>query len=103
MRKHMSEWREFPAEYREDIERAIAILKAGGCREIYLFGSSTEGRPHTGSDIALGVRGCPPQRFFVLLGKLLMQLNHPVDLVNLDRQTHLSLFFEKHGSLIHVG
>lgn len=43
MRKHMSEWREFPAEYREDIERAIAILKAGGCREIYLFGSLAEG------------------------------------------------------------
>ena len=102
MKTHVSKLHKFPAEYREDIKRAIEILKAGGCREIYLFGSLAEGRSHKGSDIDLGVRGCPPQRFFSLFGRLLMQLNHSVDLVNLDRQTHLSILIKKHGSLIHM-
>ncbi len=103
MKTHGSELSQFPVEYREDIKQAIAILKAGGCREIHLFGSLAEGRSRRDSDIDIGVRGCPPQHFFPLLGKLLMQLNHPVDLINLDNETHFSSFLEKHGLLVHVG
>lgn len=103
MKMHVSELSQFPVEYREDIKQAIAILKAGGCREIHLFGSLAEGRSRRDSDIDIGVRGCPPQHFFPLLGKLLMQLNHPVDLINLDNKTNLSSFLEKHGLLVHVG
>ena len=103
MKTHVSELGQFPAEYQEDIRQAIEILKAGGCREIHLFGSLAEGRPRKGSDIDIGIRGCPPQHFFSLFGKLLMQLNHPVDLINLDNETHLSSFLEKHGLLVHVG
>jgi len=103
METHVSELNSFPAEYQEDIKQAIEILKTGGCREIHLFGSVAEGRAYAGSDIDLGIRGCPPQHFFSLLGKLLMQLNHPVDLVDLDKETRLSSFLEKHRLLIHVG
>lgn len=103
MKTHVSELSQFPVEYQKDIKQAIEILKAGGCREIHLFGSLAEGRSRRDSDIDIGVRGCPPQHFFPLLGKLLMQLNHPVDLINLDNKTHLSSFLEKHGLLVHVG
>ena len=98
----VSELGMFPEEYRTDIEHALEILKEGGCREVHVFGSVAEGRTRLGSDIDLAVRGCPPRLFFKLLGRLLMQLDHPVDLVNLDREPRLAGFLEKHGLLIHV-
>ena len=93
----------FPAEYRPDIERAIEILREGGCREILVFGSVAEGQTRKGSDIDLAVRGCPPGDFFKLLGRLLMELRHPVDLVDLDREPRLAGFLERHELLVHVG
>jgi len=74
----------YPDEIARDLARAVAILKAGGCREVYLFGSTATGAGHAGSDIDLAVRGCPPHSFFLLLGQLLSDLEHPVDLVDLD-------------------
>ena len=93
----------FVQEYRSDIERAIEILKEGGCREVHVFGSVAEGRTRAGSDIDLAVRGCPPGSFFTLLGSLLMELEHPVDLVDLDREPRLAGFLQRHELLVHVG
>lgn len=93
----------FPAEYRADIERAVRILKAGGCREIHVFGSVAEGRTREGSDLDLAVRGCPQGRFFPLLGELLTELEHSVDLVDLDRDSRLVEFLRKYELLVHVG
>ena len=39
---------------------------------------------HPKSDIDLAVHGCPPQQFFHLLGRLMINLEHRVDLVDLD-------------------
>ena len=66
----------FPEEYRADIER---------------------------SDLDLAVRGCPPRSFFPLLGELLTELEHSVDLVDLDRESRLVGFLQKHELLVHVG
>ena len=93
----------FVQEYRADIQRAMEILKEGGCGEIHVFGSVAEGRTRAGSDIDLGVRGCPSGSFFTLLGSLLMELEHPVDLVDLDREPRLAEFLERHELLVHVG
>ncbi len=93
----------FVLEYREDIESATRILKEGGCQEVHVFGSVAEDRPRAGSDIDLAVRGCPPGAFFALLGSLLMELEHPVDLVDLDREPRLAALLQKHGLLVHVG
>jgi hypothetical protein len=35
-----------PTDVARDLARAVAILKAGGCREIYLFGSTATGDRH---------------------------------------------------------
>lgn len=93
----------FPEEYRADIERAVQILREGGCQEVHVFGSVAQGRTREGSDLDLAVRGCPPRSFFPLLGRLLTELEHPVDLVDLDRESRLVDFLQRHEMLVHVG
>ena len=93
----------FPEEYRTDIERAVQILRAGGCREVYVFGSVAEDRTREGSDLDLAVSGCPPRNFFPLLGRLLTELDHSVDLIDLDRESRLVGFLQNHELLVHVG
>lgn len=92
-----------PEGFREDITRAVRILKEEGCAEIFLFGSGAEGKVREGSDIDLAIRGCPPGHFFQLLGRLLWELNHPVDLVNLDTQDPFAQYLQKEGVLRQVG
>lgn len=83
--------------YRADIRRAAEILRDAGCTDVYLFGSVSRG--DEGADIDLAVRGCPRGRFFHILGRLLLELNHPVDLVDLDRSDAFSRYLEEEGEL----
>ena len=92
-----------PVEYRSDIDRAVRILRQGGCTEVHLFGSIAEGRVMARSDIDLAVRGCPPEKFFTLLGELMVELEHAVDLVDLDADKGLAQFLQQHAELLHVG
>ncbi len=88
---------EFPDKYKGDIEKAIEILKNGGCKDIFLFGSISVGDYKEKSDVDLAIKGCPSGRFFHLLGKLLFELNYSVDLFNLDNQDAFSNYLEKSG------
>jgi predicted nucleotidyltransferase len=88
-----------PQTYQENLERAVAILKEGGCNEIYLFGSLALGNFHQQSDIDLAVRGCPPGNFFRCLGQLLMKLDYPVDLVDLDVEDAFTRYLVEKGNL----
>jgi len=92
-----------PEVFREDISRAVRILKEGGCSEIFLFGSGVTGKVRDESDIDLAIRGCPQGSFFQLLGRLLWELDHPVDLVNLDTQDAFVQYLRKEGVLVRVG
>ena len=87
---------------KKELGKAVKILKAGGCREVYLFGSAKSGKWAKKSDLDLAVRGCPPGKFFPLLGKLLLQLKYPVDLINLDNQDAFSRFLENEGELFQI-
>lgn len=89
--------------FQPEIERAVQILKQGGCTEVYLFGSLAEGRAHEHSDIDLAVRGCPPGEFFQLYGKLMGELEHRVDLVRLDTADPFAQFLLEHGEMLRVG
>ena len=64
--------------YQKDIRHAVKILKEAGCTEIFLFGSLTTGKIRDHSDIDLAIRGCPEGKFFNLLGRLLLELDHQV-------------------------
>ncbi len=92
-----------PETYRKNIDRAVEILKRGGCTGIFLFGSLAGGKIRDKSDIDLAIRGCPEGKFFYLLGNLLLELDYPVDLVNLDRQDAFARYLEEQGELFQVG
>lgn len=92
----------FPTGFHADIKRAVQILTEGGCAEIHVFGSVADGKAREGSDLDLAVRGCPPERFFPLLGRLLAELEHSVDLVDLDRDRRIADFLTKHELAVHV-
>ena len=92
-----------PEDFKEDISRAVKILKDGGCPEIFLFGSGIKGKIREKSDLDLAITGCPRGSFFQLLGKLLLELKHPVDLVKLDITDPFALHLKKEGDLIRIG
>lgn len=93
----------FPVAFQKDIRRAVKILKESGCTDIFLFGSLGEGKIREDSDIDIAIRGCPRGKFFYLLSKLLLTLDHSVDLVNLDSQDAFARHLEKERRIIQVG
>ena len=94
---------DLPVTYQKDIDRAVEMLKQAGCTQVFLFGSLAGGKISGGSDIDLAIRGCPKGSFFHLLGKLLLELDHPVDLVSLDRQDAFARYLEQEGGLLQIG
>ena len=88
---------------REDIERAIEILKEEGCSEVFLFGSAATGGHQKFSDLDIAVRGCPKGRFFHVWARLFMNLSRPVDLVKLDSGDPFAQFLLTGGELLRVG
>ena len=94
---------QFPEAYQRDIRRAISILKEAGCTHVFLFGSLTAAEVGGKPDIDLAIRGCPKGEFFHLLGRLLLELEHPVDLVDMDGQHAFARYLEEEGELLRVG
>ena len=91
-----------PEELQRDIYSSIEILKNSGCKEIFLFGSLVSGTFTEDSDIDIAIKGCAPENYFPLLGRLLTSLSRPVDLVNLDREDAFSKYLEREGELYRV-
>jgi predicted nucleotidyltransferase len=94
---------QFPEAYQSDIRRAVSILKEAGCTHVFLFGSLTAVEVGGKPDIDLAIRGCPKCKFFHLLGRLLLELEHPVDLVDLDGRRAFARYLEEQGELLQVG
>ena len=101
--ERVADLQDVPEEIRRDVTRGVDILKSGGCREVYIFGSVAEGRVSSESDIDFAVRGCPANRFFKLQGRLLVELARSADLVDMDADPDLAAFLEREAVLIHVG
>lgn len=93
---------QIPESHRKDIRRAVDILKAEGCKEIYLFGSLVQGDFSDTSDIDLAVKGLEKRSYFKILGKLMMALDHPVDLVNLEKKDRFSALLIEKRELVRV-
>ncbi len=85
---------------KSDLDKAIEILKEEGCEEIYLYGSIAEDRFDEESDIDLAVKGISSGDFFRVLGRLMLELDHPVDLVDLDKDEDFSRFLKEEEELI---
>jgi predicted nucleotidyltransferase len=91
-----------PDRYRDDVIRAVEILISAGCKDIYLFGSLASGEENENSDIDIAISGCPTGKFFSILGMLFMKLDHPVDLVDLDKEDDFAKYLLNEGDLLHV-
>lgn len=91
-----------PKPFHRDVNHAVKILRDAGCSEVYLFGSVVSGRSRVGSDLDLAIRGCPSENFFHVLGLLLMELDHSVDLVDLDSQDPFARYLQKRGALVRI-
>ena len=94
--------KKMPESHKRDIQTAVEILKEQGCAEIYLFGSLVNGDFTEKSDIDLAVKGLMKNKFFKTLGKLIMELDHRVDLINLEKTDRFSTMLKKKGVLLRV-
>ena len=79
------------------------MLKKGGCNEVFVLGSVAEGRVRADSNIDFAVRGCPPEQFFRLQGKLLTTLGRRADLIDMDADSELAAFLESQAVLLDAG
>jgi predicted nucleotidyltransferase len=93
---------QIPASHRRDIKKAIEIFKELGSEEVYIFGSLVDGTITSRSDIDLAVKGIPPGFYIKALAKLIMQLDHPVDLINLDEDNRFGNMLKREGYLRRV-
>ena len=73
-----------PPKYKNDIDKATSLLKNEGCKSVYLFGSMVTGKIHNNSDIDIGIKGLPPEKFFKVYSKLYMNLDNEIHLADFD-------------------
>ena len=76
-----------PKKYLSDIYKAIEILKEVGCSEIFIFGSLVNGDYTENSDIDIAVKGLPSNKYFKVMGSLMIELENEFDLIDLDENT----------------
>ena len=84
------------------IERATAVLKAAGAREVYVFGSAADERMRPDSDVDLAVSGLPPEAFFRAMSDAERALGRPLDLIDLDEETPFTRYLKSEGGLRRV-
>jgi predicted nucleotidyltransferase len=92
-----------PPKYIKDIEKARNLLKNEGCKAVYLFGSMVTGKIHQNSDIDIGVKGLPAEKFFSVYSKLYMDLDNKVDLVDFDYDNQFFSLLERIGEVVELG
>jgi predicted nucleotidyltransferase len=92
-----------PEKYQEDIKKATDLLKNEGCKTVYLFGSMVTGKVHQNSDIDIGIKGLPAEKFFKAYSRLYMNLDNEVDLVDFDYDDQFFSLLERLGEIVEIG
>jgi predicted nucleotidyltransferase len=92
-----------PEKYQEDIKKANNFLKNEGCRSVFLFGSLVTGNIHDNSDIDIGIKGLPPEKFFKVYSKLYMNLSNDFHLVDFDYENDFFSLLNKQGEVVEIG
>jgi predicted nucleotidyltransferase len=90
-----------PSKYKKDI--ATNFLKNEGCQSIYLFGSLVTGKIHQNSDIDIGIKGLPPEKFIRVYAKLDNNLSNIVDLVDFDENDKFYNLLNSLGEIVEIG
>ena len=92
-----------PLKYRKDIEVAANLLKNEGCQSIYLFGSMVTGKIHENSDIDIGIKGLPPEKFFRVYAELDNNVSNEIDLVDFDENYKFYNLLTSLGEVVKIG
>lgn len=87
---------------RNSIERAAAVLKEMGAREVYVFGSAATGTMRDDSDVDLAVCGLPPGNFFGAYSRAEDALGRRMDLIDLDDENLFTQYLKRKGKLQRV-
>lgn len=85
------------------LNKISGILKAEGCKEIFLFGSHANGHANENSDIDIGIRGLDPSKFFSVYARLDNELSEKIDFVDFDDQADFFTFLSGIGELQKIG
>ena len=92
-----------PEKYKEDVNKAVEILKNEGCKNVYLFGSLVTGKIHDGSDIDIGVKGLSPEAYLRAFSDLFDTLNNRFDLVDFDFNYDFFSLLKRLNEVIEIG
>jgi predicted nucleotidyltransferase len=94
---------DYPEPFRSDIDSAVRILKEHGAKDVYLFGSILRtADPASIGDIDIAVSGLDPRKYFKAYASLMMALEHPFDLVDLDDDAAFVRVLREDGQLERV-
>jgi uncharacterized protein len=85
------------------IQKAAAVLKEAGAKEVFLFGSTAVGKIRENSDIDMAVSGLPPEAFFKAMGEAADILGRPLDLIDLDEENPFTQYLKEEKELLRVG
>lgn len=92
-----------PLSYRNDINKAIQILKENGAKKVFIFGSIASGNFNENYDIDIAIRGIKPKDFYKLASILMFELQNEFDLIDLDdKENRFSQMLLKKGNLLKV-
>jgi len=96
----MVNWKSIPQKYAKDIRKALDLLKYEGCKTVYLFGSMVTGKIHNDSDIDIGIRGLPSDKFFSVYSKLYWNLDNNFSLVDFDSDNSFYSLLIRHNEVV---
>ncbi|MDR0474494.1 MAG: nucleotidyltransferase domain-containing protein [Treponema sp.] len=92
-----------PIKYQKDIETAAQFLKNEGCQSVFLFGSMVTGNIHQNSDIDIGIKGLPPEKFFRVYAQLDNNMSNEIDLVDFDENNKFYNLLNSLGEVVEIG
>ena len=92
-----------PPKYYQDIENATNLLKKEGCEAVFLFGSMVTGKIRDDSDIDIGIKGLPREKFLNLFGQLHFNFENKIDLVDFDVDSDFYSMLNRIGEVIQIG
>lgn len=80
-----------------------SLLSENGCTESYLFGSYVTGGADEYSDIDIGIKGLPPQKFFAVHSMLEDATGKTIDLIDFDEKPKFFELLKGLGELRKIG
>ena len=93
-----------PNSYKNDIKKTTKILKENGAKEVFIFGSISNGKFNENSDIDIAVKGISEKDFYKIAGILMFELENEFDLIDLDdKENRFSQMLLRIGGLLKVG